>query len=256
MKSPHIAIIGTGNMGKSLIAGLIKNNHPAHCLTASNRGEEKLIDVQKLFHIHTTTNNVEAAKNADVVIFAVKPHIVPQISKELASIVHTRKPLIISVAAGIEIKNLSQWLNGYHHIVRTMPNLPASIGSGMTTLYADPTVNQQNRNLAESILRVVGTIVWLYDESLMHVATALSGCGPAYFFLVMEALQDAATHFGLPQDAAYLLTVHTALGASKMAIESGETLSTLTQNVASPGGTTEKALSVLEQEHIRELFKK
>lgn len=256
MSAPVIAIIGAGHMGASLIGGLVNNHHPCEKLWVSDPSQEKITQIQSQFSIHTTTDNTKAVQAADVIIFAVKPQLVGEIAKELAEPIHIHKPLVISVAAGIRVDSIQSWLGGQVAIVRAMPNTPALIGCGATGLYANAYVSHAEREMAESILRAVGMVVWLDKEKLMDVVTALSGSGPAYFFLVMEALQEAAEAQGLNADTAQLLTMQTALGAARMAFESGTPLSTLREQVTSKGGTTEKALGVLEENHIRALFKK
>ena len=255
MTTPVIAIIGTGTMGNCLISSLIKNDHPSDKLWAADPSEEKLVALQTTFHIHTSTDNSRAVQSADIVLFAIKPQHFSQVATELAPAIQSRKPLVISIAAGIRIASMQHWLGEHIPIVRAMPNTPALIGCGATALYANSLVTNQLHDMAESVLRATGLVVWLQQESLMDVVTALSGSGPAYFFLIMEALQQAAVDLGLPEDTARLLTLETALGAVRMAIESGTPLETLRHQVTSPGGTTEKALFVLEKHNIRGLFK-
>lgn len=250
MTSATIAMIGAGNMGASLIGGLIQNGHPSEKIIATDTSPEKLAMLQETFQIRTTTNNDEAIEAADVVVFAVKPQYFESVAVNAKEAIRTRRRLIVSIAAGVRVASIQEWLGGEQAIVRTMPNTPALIGAGAAALYANEFVNENERNLAESILRAVGIVVWLNDESLMDTVTALSGSGPAYFFLFMEAMQHAAEELGLPTDTAKLLTLQTALGAARMAIESGKPLDELRHNVTSPGGTTEKALGVLQEHHL------
>lgn len=256
MTPPVIAVIGAGNMGSNLIGGLIQNGHPADKLWASDMDTSKLDLLKKEFHIHTTSDNAKALAQAQVVIFAIKPQYFAQVAKEVAHAVQARKPLIISIAAGIKEASIEHWLGGDMPIVRSMPNTPALLGCGATALFANKKVDHEQKSLAESILRAVGIVVWVTDESMMDTVTALSGSGPAYFFLMMEALQEAAEKLGLPTETAKLLTLQTAMGATRMAIESGSSLVDLRRHVTSPGGTTEKAVSVLEENNVRELFMK
>lgn len=252
--SPTIAIIGAGNMGSCLIGGLINNGHPGQKLWASDPGEENLKALQQKMGIQVTTNNLEAIKTAEVIVFAIKPQLFANIAQETAEVIQANKPLVISIAAGIRESSIQDWLGGNIAIVRVMPNTPALIGCGAAALYANSLVTQDQRNLAESILRSVGIAIWLRDENLMDAVTALSGSGPAYFFLMMEALQQAGEELGLPQETARLLTLQTALGAARMAIESGKPLEELRKNVTSPGGTTEKAIEVLEENGLRLVY--
>lgn len=256
MTAPVISIIGAGNMGSSLIGGLINNGYSSDKLWASDTNEERLAYLQQAFHIHTTTDNNKAAQVADVIIFAIKPQLFATVATGSANDVQIRKPLVISIAAGMREASIQHWLGDKLAIVRAMPNTPALIGCGATALYANEYVSTEQRSIAESILRAVGVVVWLKDEKLMDAVTALSGSGPAYFFLMMETLQQAAEQLGLPSETARLLTLQTALGAARMAIESGTPLEELRHNVTSPGGTTEKAVSVLEENNIRGLFRK
>lgn len=253
--TPVISLIGAGNMGTSLIGGLIKNGHPQDKIWASDLNQERLDQLKQSFGINITIDNKQAIEQANVVIFAIKPQLFAEIAQELAVTLIIKQPLIISIAAGIRLSSIEHWINKNMAIVRAMPNTPALIGAGATALYANQHVSSMQRNLAESILRAVGVTVWVDNENNMDVVTALSGSGPAYFFLVMESLQHAAEAFGLSTEVARLLTLQTALGAAKIAIESGQSLEELRHNVTSKGGTTEKAISVLEEQDIRGLLK-
>jgi pyrroline-5-carboxylate reductase len=256
MSTPVIAVIGAGNMGSNLIGGLIRNGHPKEKLWASDTNEEKLAHVQQQFEISATSDNVKAVLAAEVIIFAIKPAFFASVLRDLAPHLQTRQRLLISIAAGIRESSIQHWLGGSQAIVRAMPNTPAMIGCGATALFANALVTSEQRSLAESILRAVGVTVWISDEHLMDTVTALSGSGPAYFFLMMESLQEAAEQLGLPTETARLLTLQTAMGAARMAIESGTSLVELRRHVTSPGGTTEKAVGVLEENNIRDLFRK
>lgn len=249
-----IAIIGAGNMGSALLGGLIASGLPANKLWMSDPSQEKLARLHQRFNINTTQQNSEAIKNVDVVLLAVKPQIITLVARELATQIRSSLPLVISIAAGVRESSLQQHLGGKIPIVRCMPNTPALIGCGATALYANSYVSDAQCNLAESIARAIGVAVWVKEEKLLDVVTALSGSGPAYFFLMMESLQNAAEKMGLPSDTARLLTLQTALGSARMALESSESLPSLRKRVTSPGGTTEKALQVLEEAELRELF--
>jgi pyrroline-5-carboxylate reductase len=256
MNLPVIAIIGAGHMGRSLIGGLIKHGHPPNKLWAADPSNEALRNLQQAFQIQTTQHNKQAALAADVLIFAVKPQNFAVVAAELSVALEARKPLIISVAAGIRENHIQEWLGGHSiAIVRTMPNTPALINCGATALHANEFVTPAQRGIAESILNAVGITVWLEEEGLLDAVTALSGSGTAYFFHMMESLQLAAEEMGLSSKTARLLTLQTALGAARMALETGTSLAELTRHAASPGGTTEKAISVLEENHIRLHYK-
>lgn len=254
MKNNKIAFVGGGNMARSLVGGLIADGYQARNIWVSDPNVTQRDALQQAFLIQTTAVNQEAVAHADVVIFAVKPQSLKIAAEDIASTLQKKKPLIISIVAGIREPTLSTWLGGHHAIVRAMPNTPAMVGSGATALYANSQVSQQQHNLAESIMRAVGLAVWIDDEAHMDIVTALSGSGPAYFFLVMESLEKAACDLGLPADTARLLTLQTAYGAAKIALESSESTATLRMHVTSPGGTTEQAIKVLQEKHAQELF--
>lgn len=256
MHSPTIAFIGAGNMGGCLIGGLIHHGYPNHKIWASSTNLQKLEHLQREFDINITANNLEAAKAAEVIVLAVKPNKIISVTKELAALIHSHNPLILSVAAGLTIETIQQYLIKPTAIVRAMPNIPAHLGTGATALFANSLVTNAQREFAESILQAVGIVTWLNDEKLMDAVTALSGSGPAYFFLFMEILEQTAEELGLPDDIAHLLTLQTALGAAKMAIDSGKSLVALRKQVTSPGGTTEKAIATLEENNFRIVIKK
>jgi pyrroline-5-carboxylate reductase len=204
--------------------------------------------------VHTETDNNKAISQAEVVVLAVKPQALEGVARDISDSVTRGRPLVISIAAGIQESALREWLGGEVTLVRSMPNTPAMIQSGATGLYAGPGVSDKQRDMAESILRAVGLTRWVDDESLMDAVTAVSGSGPAYYFLIMEAIEAAACEMGLEAETARLLTLQTALGAARMAIESIDSPATLRQKVTSPGGTTERALNILEEGRLRELF--
>jgi pyrroline-5-carboxylate reductase len=256
MKAATIAIIGGGNMGASLAGGLIKDGYSPAKIWMTDLAQDKLDYLRQHLSVHTTVDNLAAVKNADIIILAVKPQILHTVSKELAATVQARKPLIISIAAGIRIASIEHWLGDNLAIVRSMPNTPALVGCGATALFANKHTSVDQRDNAESILRAVGLAVWVADEKMMDAVTALSGSGPAYFFLMMEALQTAAEKLGLTPDVARLLTLQTAFGAGRMALESAEELVNLRRRVTSPGGTTEQGIRVLEDANIRETLYK
>jgi pyrroline-5-carboxylate reductase len=254
MKDTNIAFIGGGNMARSLIGGLLDDGIPAQRIWVADPNESALHSLVGDFAVHTTPDNSEAARHARVVMLAIKPQLAKSVVQELAPAILDSRPLVISIAAGIRVDDLSSWLDKGTAIVRTMPNTPALVRSGATALYANSAVNKEQKNLAESILRAVGMTLWVDDEGLMDAVTALSGSGPAYFFLVMEALESAGEHLGLPRDTARLLTLQTAFGAAKMALESAEEPAELRRRVTSPGGTTECAVQTLQKHGLEAVF--
>jgi len=256
MDKTTITLIGAGNMGASLMAGLIRNGFPPQQLWITDPDTEKLQLLQRQFNVNTTTDNEDAVNRAEIVILAVKPQIMRTVLQSIAPAIQHKKPCIISVAAGIREENLQNWAGGHTAIIRCMPNTPALIGAGASALYANRFVNEKQHALAESILRAVGIIVWLENENDMDAVTALSGSGPAYFFRVIEAMQAVGEKLGLSSETARLLTLQTAYGAARMALESTESATELRHRVTSPGGTTEAAIQVLEKENIQEIFAK
>jgi len=241
-------------MASSLIGGLIADGCPANNLWVTDLDQAKLDYLAKQFSVNTTINNNEAIAKSDVVALCVKPQVMYAVTSDIAAAVQDKKPMVISVAAGIRENNLQTWLGGNVAIVRVMPNTPALIQTGASGLYANTHVSDDQRNLAESILRAVGLALWLNDEAMMDVVTALSGSGPAYFFYVMEAMENAAINLGLEQKTAQLLTLQTALGAAKMALESEFDVAELRHRVTSPGGTTEQAIKTLQSGQLEKLF--
>jgi len=254
MKDTNIAFIGGGNMARSLIGGLLDDGMPAKRIWVADPNEPALHNLRDRFAVHTTPDNLEAARHAQVLILAVKPQLAKAVAQQAASVIQKQRPLVVSIAAGIRETDLRSWLGEDMAIVRTMPNTPALVRSGATALFANSMVNNEQKDLAESILRAVGMTLWVKNEDLMDAVTALSGSGPAYFFLIMEALESAGEHLGLPRDTARLLTLQTAFGAAKMALESSEELAELRHRVTSPGGTTERAIQVLQKQHVEAAF--
>jgi pyrroline-5-carboxylate reductase len=255
MTTKTIAFIGGGNMAAALIGGLVADGYDATHIMVSDPDKEKLAELAARYQIRPVAANADAVKEADVVVLAVKPQVLGQVARELAAAVQSARPLIISIAAGIRERSLATWLGDDVPLVRTMPNTPAMIQTGATGMHANGMVSPEQKDLAESILRAVGVTRWIEDEALMDEVTALSGSGPAYFFLMMEALEEAAVELGLPADTARLLTLQTALGTARLAMESRESPATLRAKVTSPGGTTERALQTLEGGGLRHLFK-
>jgi pyrroline-5-carboxylate reductase len=255
MKEKTIAFIGAGNMAGALIRGLLQDGHPAERIIAVDPDRQKLDVFSSESGINCTTDNAAAVSAADIVVLAVKPQIVASVAQDLASAVQKQQPLVISVAAGIRIEHLQHWLGSDCAIVRTMPNTPAMLQAGATGLFASDRVSEEQRSLAESLMRAVGITIWVEHEGLIDAVTALSGSGPAYFFLFMEQMIRSARKLGLGDEEATLLTLQTALGAARMALESDDSPATLRAKVTSPGGTTEQAIRVFEQEGLERIVK-
>lgn len=246
MNSTSIGFIGGGNMARSLVGGLIADGVAPSRFTVSEPDPSRRAALAERFGVAVTADNCDAAAGVDVVVLAVKPQVLPAVAREIAPVVANRRPLVVSIAAGIRSTDVARWLGGAVPVVRAMPNTPALIGCGATALFAGPGTGGRHRELAESILRAAGSVTWVESEPQMDAVTALSGSGPAYFFLLMESMAAAAVSLGLPRDAARLLALETALGAARMSVASAQDVSELRRSVTSPGGTTEAALAVLQ----------
>lgn len=238
-------------MARSLIGGLLADGYAAARIHVSDPDADSIAALARDYGVNVGSDNQRLAAQCGVVVLAVKPQVMKAITTALTP---GTGVLFISIAAGIRSADLERWLGGQAAIVRTMPNTPALVQSGATVLYANTQVSADQRDIAESILRAVGLTLWLEDEQLMDAVTALSGSGPAYFFLVMEAMEGAGRELGLPTETARLLTLQTAFGAAKMALESQADSAELRRRVTSPGGTTERALQVLSDGGLKELF--
>ena len=250
----QIAFIGAGNMAGALIGGLLADGVSAQNLIAADPSAERCQVLAAATGIRTTPDNKTAVARAQIVVLAVKPQILERVAREIAAQVQKSAPLVVSIVAGVRCDTLSAWLGDGVALIRTMPNTPAMIQCGATALFATADVSDRQREQAESLMRAVGLTQWVDNESLIDAVTAVSGSGPAYFFLVIEAMEAAARQLGLSKETAHLLTLQTALGAARMALESSETPAKLRKRVTSPGGTTERALGILEDGGIRDLF--
>lgn len=251
MLNTTIAFIGAGNMAGSLLGGLMKQGHLAKHLWVSCPDAARLEVLKSQYpDLHTTTQNQEACETASVVILAVKPQILKSVCQEIASTVQQKKPLILSVAAGIQTTQIQQWLNYSGEIIRAMPNTPALVGVGATGLFANAVCSPTSKTLAEALLQACGVTAWIEAEAQMDIVTALSGSGPAYFFFMVEHLIAAATQLGLPLDVATLLANQTALGSARLLLETQIDAKTLRQQVTSPNGTTEKGIQTLESKGV------
>lgn len=255
MDKPRLAFIGGGNMAKSLIGGLIDKGFSSRCISVSDPVEKNLDQLNRKFGIATTSDNSIAAKDVDLIVLCVKPQILESVCKELQASLNQTPPAI-SIAAGIPLSLLMDWLGENTPIIRCMPNTPALVQSGAAGMFANQNVDKKLRNLAEEIFDAVGLCCWLEKEEDIDLVTAVSGSGPAYFFLFMEAMEKVAIDLGLDQEISRKLIIQTVLGAAKMAAESDMNPSELRSCVTSPGGTTEKAVNAFLEGDIMGLFNK
>ncbi len=241
-------------MASSLIGGLIADGFDAGHMAVVEINPDKRRRLEQQFGVEAVEKIGGALRNADVAVFCVKPQQFKEVAQASASELQARKPLLISIAAGIRTKDIQHWLGGSFAIVRAMSNTPALVQTGASALFANANVSEEQRNQSESLLRAVGIVEWIDNEALMDVVTALSGSGPAYFFRIMEGLEKAAVQLGLPKNTAHLLTIQTALGAAKLALESNEDIAALRAQVTSPGGTTEQGIKTMNDNNIDQLL--
>ena len=240
-------------MARSLIGGLIRNGASPLSIDVAEPSVQLREALARDFQVGVHASNQGAAHAAEVLVLAVKPQVIKAVCAGLSAIVQARRPLVISIAAGIRIDQLEHWLGGAVAVVRCMPNTPALIGAGATGLCANARVEANRRALAQSILGAAGLALWIDDEALMDTVTALSGSGPAYFFLLVEALEDAAVAQGLPRATARALAVQTCVGAGRMLAEDGAAPAELRERVTSPNGTTQAALQSFTANGFREI---
>lgn len=247
MLEQNIAFIGAGNMAHSLIGGLLADGFPAARLCAADPDPARRNELLTRWSIQCYESNAEAAAAADVIVLAVKPQLLSTVATDIRARVSAGSPLLISIVAGIRSADIARWTGGNPAIVRVMPNTPALLGCGASGLFGNAAASPAQRETAEAVLRAVGVTVWLQQESQLDAVTAVSGSGPAYFFLLMELIEKQAVRLGLTPESARILTLQTALGAARMALESEEPVGELRRRVTSPGGTTEAALRILSE---------
>lgn len=243
----NICFIGGGNMAQALIGGLLSRGLPTTRITVSDPVEQ-IRHILEEKNIQTTTDNVDAIKNADVVVLAVKPQVLATVLQPLKGLLSDK--LVISIIAGAEIQTISDLIGGSQRIVRVMPNTPALVQTGAHGIYASEAVNAQDRELTSQILAATGLTIWVDNEAQIDAVTAVSGSGPAYFFYLMESMIRAGKNLGLDEKVATALTLQTALGAAQMAITSSNSPTELRKNVTSPNGTTQAALEVFDRAQI------
>ena len=250
MDAPHIAFVGAGNMAGSIIGGLIDSGHPPGLISAADPFPASLERLREIAPVTVCADNAEAVATAEVVILAVKPQVMAEATNSIARAVRANGALVMSIAAGVTITSIQARLGPDAAIVRCMPNTPALLGCGASALFGNANVSTQQRDHAQAILAAVGTTCWVPNEDALDAITALSGSGPAYFFLFMEAMADAGCQLGLDRDTATAMTLQTGLGAARMALESDVDLAELRRRVTSPGGTTERAVRSFQQDDL------
>jgi pyrroline-5-carboxylate reductase len=257
MISPDLRIgfIGAGNMATALIEGLLATSISAAQLWAADTAQDKLAALATK-GINTTTDNAEIIRQCAIVVLAVKPQVMASVVGSLQEQFRTKACLLISIAAGISCASLQTWTHPHQAIVRCMPNTPALVQAGASGLFANALVSAEQKQAAQNIMEAVGIACWLDNEQQIDAVTALSGSGPAYFFLLMEAMQAAAIKLGLPAEVARQLCLQTAFGAAKLALQSDVPAGELRRRVTSPGGTTEAAIRQFETEEFQAMVER
>jgi len=249
-----IAFLGGGNMARALIGGLLAKGYSANAISVIELFPEARAKLAATYKVHVSEHPDTATFGADTLVLAVKPQDMRVALAPLAG--KLRQQLVISIAAGIRLADISRWLGGYTKLIRVMPNTPALIGAGIAGLFASPEVSEAERSSAEGVLGAVGETVWVTREELIDPVTALSGSGPAYVFYFIEALEKAGAAMGLAPETARKLAIQTFVGAARLAAESDEPPAVLRERVTSKGGTTEAALKVFAAETLDERIAK
>jgi len=251
--APTVAFIGGGNMARSLIGGLVARGRPADAIRVAEPVAALRDALKQDFGVTCAEHATAAAEGANVWVLAVKPQVMREVCAALVPLAQAHRPLVVSIAAGITTGQLDRWLGGGLPVVRAMPNTPALLGAGITGLFANARTADAQRADADALLEAVGPTVWIDDETKMDAVTAVSGSGPAYVFLLAEAMQAAGIAQGLPPEAARALVQQTLLGAATMLVQQDEPADVLRKRVTSPGGTTQAAIETFEAGGFREL---
>ena len=242
-------------MANAIIGGLVQKGFTASNIVATGPSKVHLEQIKANWGVETSGDNAAPVQQADVIVLSVKPQVLKQVCEAL-SVSLSHQPLIISIAAGIELKSLSDWLGHDQSIVRCMPNTPAQVLKGASGLISNKLVSEEQKALSTELFSGIGIVEWLADESQMHSVTALSGSGPAYIFLMIAAMEAAAMKQGMAAGTARKLAAQTVLGAAQMVLDSEVSPSQLKKNVMSPGGTTERAIQVFEQSDLSGIVEK
>ena len=249
-----IAFIGGGNMASCIIGGMVANNFDPGQIVVGTPSQSTRDRLSATTGATTTADNQAAAVQADILVLAVKPKMMRQVVEDLAPAL-SHRPIVISVAAGIPVAALQQWLGADMPVIRAMPNTPSMVQSGATGLFTQSALTSEQRSLVDKIFQAIGYRCWVDREDLIDAVIAVSGSGPAYFFLVLECMQKIAQELGLSEQTAQGLSLHTALGASRMAMESGFSAAELRDQVTSPGGTTQAAINSFQQHGLEDIFR-
>ncbi len=257
MKDQRVAFVGGGNMTRAIAGGLLEGGFPAAGISiAEPSAEQRDVLSNALPGVFISADNEAVVARASSVVLAVKPQLIAMVCRHLEAAVQKSRPLIISIAAGPRIQDIDAWLGGGNAIVRVMPNQPALLRKGISGLYANTATSSQQANTAREIMSAVGPVITVPNEQDIDAVTAVSGSGPAYFFLLIDMLAKTGANLGLDEDAARKLAVATAQGAAALALVSNDSMDALIARVRSPGGTTAAALDSLEDQGIRDIFER
>ena len=249
LKDKKVCFIGAGNMANAIVGGMVQKGFPAQNIIACAPSAEHLRNIESAWGVRTSEDNLAAVAEADIVVLSVKPQVLKDVCEQLSgSLGH--HPLIISIAAGIEMGSLERWLGEGLAIVRCMPNTPAQVMQGASGLLANSRVSDEQKAMSGELFAGIGLVEWLTDEAQMHAITALSGSGPAYIFMLIEAMEAAGIKQGIEAGSARKLAAQTVLGAAQMVLNTDVAPGQLKRNVMSPGGTTERAIKVFEEQQL------
>jgi pyrroline-5-carboxylate reductase len=248
-----VGFVGAGNMAASIIGGLLEQGLPVENIRAADPSSASLDRLKNIAPIALSTDNGFAVEGADVVVLAVKPQVMAAATASIRDALSASRAMVLSIAAGITLESLERFLGEGTPVVRCMPNTPALVQEGACAMFANTSCGPAQREIAEAVLGAVGSVCWVKEESQLDAVTALSGSGPAYFFLFLEAMVASGARLGLDADTARQLAVQTALGAARMASQDGVDLAQLRRQVTSPGGTTERAIQSFESAGLREI---
>ena len=253
MFKAKIGFIGGGNMARSIVSGIISNGYEASLISVVDPNESQLDRIRE-YGVQVTVDANQIIDTVDILVLAVKPQVMSELASLIGKKVKSRNILVLSIASGIRVNQLEKWYGSKTAIIRIMPNTPALLKCGASAMFSNDYVASQQKELAEHLMRSVGVVTWVKKEHLIDVAGAISGSGPAYYFLMMEVIKDIGVRMGLTEKQSKLLTTQTAYGASRMALETADDLEVLRQNVTSKGGITAAAINTLEQKGFRRIL--
>ncbi|KTD54151.1 pyrroline-5-carboxylate reductase [Legionella sainthelensi] len=257
IKNKSISIVGTGHLGSAFIRGLIKSGYPANLVTLSNRNPHKSEQLAKELGVLSTKTNIHAVQDTEIIILAVKPQFMQEVCQEIAPIIQNKNPIVISLAGVIDVNSISRWLNNNQlGIIRVMTNTPSEFCKGTSALFASPSTTAAQKLLIEALFNNVGYAFWVDQESMIDTLTAPIGCAPAYIFLFLEALQNAAISRGISAELAEKISLESIFGAAELAKKSGRSFAHLRESVTTPQGVTAYSLEKLSMDNFFDIFKK